>query len=314
MKTTDKILVLGATGLAGSAIVRHLQSLGHENLLTPTRSQLSLQVQNEVLEYFWSHQPDYVFLAAATVGGILANSTRPADFIYQNLTIQNNVLGIARATISVKKVLFLGSSCIYPKFCPQPMREEHLLTGPLEETNKPYAVAKIAGLVMCDAFNRQDGSNKFISVMPTNLYGPNDNFSLADGHMLPALIHRFHKAKEEGHQSIALWGSGQPRRELLHVDDLASACTLLMGTNESGPINIGTGTDHSIHEIAEMVQEVVGHKGQILHDLTKPDGTPRKLLDVSKIRNLGWSPKMDLRAGIKSTYEWFLANIDKVRI
>jgi len=356
MKKTSRIYIAGHTGLVGSALLRKLEAEGYSNLMVRNRSDLDLTRQDDVEAFFKTEKPEYVFLAAAKVGGIMANYTYPAEFIYTNLAIQNNVIHSAWKT-GAKHLLFLGSSCIYPKECPQPMKEEHLLTGPLEPTNEPYAIAKIAGIKLCQSYNRQYGT-QYVCVMPTNLYGPNDNFDLETSHVLPALIRKFHLAKlasqgdwkgikideqkygaipEEVRQSIGyhisssenhsihagseisvlLWGSGNPRRELLHVDDLAGACIYLSGleedvlkkildTNQAPLINIGCGKDLTIKEIASMVSEVIGYKGNMSWDLDKPDGTPQKLLDISQIKRLGWKPTIDLRDGIQNVYQWYL--------
>ena len=313
MKPTDaltkesKIYVAGHRGLVGSAIVRKLEAEGYDNLLLRTSSELDLRDSSAVKYFFESERPDYVFLAAAKVGGIWANGHYPADFIYDNLTIQLNIIHNAYL-YGVKKLLFLGSSCIYPKFAPQPMKEEHLLTGTLEPTNEPYAIAKIAGIKMCESYNRQYGTN-FMPVMPTNLYGPNDNFDLENSHVLPALIRKFHEAKVNGEPSVVVWGTGSPRREFLHVDDLADACLFLMRNyDDSELINIGIGEDLTIKELALLVKDVVGFEGELVFDESKPDGTPRKLLDVSKLNSLGWKAKIGLREGIEDTYRWFVGN------
>ncbi len=316
MHKSSGIYVAGHRGLVGSAIVRRLQSEGYTDIITRTHSELDLAGQAEVEEFFKKERPEYVFLAAAKVGGIIANNTYPAEFIYTNLMIQTCILHAAYLS-SVKKLVFLGSSCIYPKFAPQPMKEEYLLTGELEPTNEPYAVAKIAGIKMCQAYNRQYGTS-FISVMPTNLYGPNDNFDLETSHVLPAMIRKFHEAKSiESNppasklQPVVLWGTGSPRREFLHVDDLADACLFLMENYDIKPgidpglINIGTGKDITIKELAEMIKETVGYKGSISWDATRPDGTPQKLLDVTKLKSLGWEPGIALKQGIKQTYDWY---------
>lgn len=307
MNKDSKIFIAGHRGLVGSAILRCLQSQGYNNLLLKTHKELDLELQKDVEDFFERVRPDYAFMAAAKVGGILANNTYPADFIYNNLIIQTNVIHAAYK-FAVKKLIFLGSSCIYPKFAPQPMKEEYLLTGKLEPTNEPYAVAKIAGIIMCQSYNRQYGTN-FISVMPTNLYGPNDNFDLNSSHVLPAMTRKFHDAKMHRKGAVTLWGTGSPKREFLHVDDLADACVFLMNNyNESEIINIGAGEDITIKELAEMIKKVVSYEGEIIWDTSKPDGTPRKLLDVSKLKALGWKPKIGLDVGIKSTYEWYLSN------
>ncbi len=309
MTRDSRIYVAGHTGLVGSAIVRALRAKGYQNLLLRTHAELDLRNQAAVADFFNQERPDYVFLAAARVGGILANATYPAEFIYDNLMIQTNVIHNAYLT-GVKKLLFLGSSCIYPKFAPQPMREEHLLSGKLEPTNDAYAIAKIAGIKMCQSYRKQYGAN-FIAVMPTNLYGPNDNFDLETSHVLPALIRKFHEAKRDHKPEVVIWGTGKPRREFLHVDDLARACLFLMENyDDEEIINIGVGEDITIQELAEMVKEVVGYQGRIVYDRTKPDGTPRKLLDVSRIFRLGWRPKINLKDGIRMTYQWFLEHYE----
>lgn len=299
-----KIFVAGHRGLVGSAIKRRLEAGGCRNLLLRTHAELDLTRQRDVEEFFSAERPQYVFLAAAKVGGIWANSSYPADFIYQNLAIQTNVIHLSYIH-GVQKLLFLGSSCIYPRDCPQPMKEEYLLSGRLESTNEPYAVAKIAGIKMCQSYNRQYGT-RFISVMPTNLYGPEDNFDLETSHVLPALIRKFHEAKEKGLSEVVIWGTGTPRREFLHVDDLADACVFLMENYEGSEIlNIGAGRDLTIRELAEMIAEVVGFRGKLSFDTAKPDGTPVKLLDVGKLRGLGWEARIPLKEGIKGTYEWY---------
>ncbi len=344
MNKSSKIFIAGHRGLVGSAILRRLKKEGYKNLIFRSSKQLDLRRQNLVENFFKKQQPEYVFLAAAKVGGILANNTYPAEFIYDNLMIETNVIH-ASYRYNVKKLLFLGSSCIYPKFSPQPMKEEYLLTGLLEPTNEPYAIAKIAGIKLCQSYNRQYGTN-FISVMPTNLYGPKDNFNLETAHVLPALIRKFHIARllqEEKSEEIKrdlhrypigfsidpnlelsiildqlgitskyvkLWGTGEVYREFLFIDDLADACIFLMQNyNESEIINIGTGQDITIKELAEIVKRIVGYKGSILWDKTKPDGTPRKLLDVAKLHSIGWKAKTSLEEGIKKTYKWYISNI-----
>ncbi len=307
MERDSKIYIAGHQGLVGSSIARNLKVQKYKNLILKNRQELNLLDNEAVKDFFEKEKPEYIFLAAAKVGGILANKSYPADFIFQNLEIQNNIIHNAYIT-GVKKLLFLGSSCIYPKSCPQPIKEEYLLTGLLEETNEAYAIAKIAGIKMCQSYNKQYGTN-FISVMPTNLYGPNDNFDLESSHVLPALIRKFHEAKISNRKEVVIWGTGAPKREFLHVDDLAEACVFLMSNYSSGePINIGTGKDLSIKELAEMIGRVVDFGGDIVWDRSKPDGTPRKLLDVEKISNLGWRYKIELEDGIKDTYEWFLDN------
>ncbi len=305
MPTDAKIFVAGHRGLVGSAIMRRLESAGFANVLTATRDELDLRDQGAVDEWFVAHRPDYVFLVAGTVGGILANSTRPAEFIYDNLMIHGTVVHASQST-AVTKLLYLGSSCIYPRHATQPISEEQLLTGPLEPTNEWYAVAKIAGIKLCQAYRRQYGAD-FISAMPTNLYGPNDNFDLASSHVLPALIRKFHDAKTTGNPRVEIWGTGSPMREFLHVDDLADACVFLMENySDDMHINVGTGVDLSIRELAQKIRDVVYPEAMLDFDTSKPDGTPRKVLDVRRLRDLGWSPTYDLDRGIRSTYEWFL--------
>lgn len=305
MNRESRIYVAGHRGMVGSAITRRLRGEGYDNLVERTSAELDLTDAPSVEEFFREERPEYVFLAAARVGGILANDTYPADFIRDNLRIELNVIDAAHR-YGVQKLLFLGSSCIYPKHAPQPMKEEHLLTGELEPTNEPYAIAKISGIKLCQSYNRQYGTD-FISVMPTNLYGPNDNFDLETAHVLPALLRRFHEAEKRGDQRVTVWGTGEPRREFLHVDDLADACVFLMN-NHSGSeiVNIGVGEDISIAELATMIKEIVGYEGGIAYDTTKPDGTPRKLLDVSRLHSLGWEAKIPLREGIEQTYERFM--------
>lgn len=305
LEKNSKIYVAGHQGLVGGAILRRLQAAGFENLTGRAREELDLRNQEAAAAFFQRERPAYVFLAAAKVGGIRANSTYPADFIYDNLQIQTNVIHWAYQC-GVKKLLFLGSSCIYPRFSPQPMKEEYLLDGKLEPTNEPYAVAKIAGIKMCQAYNRQYGT-RFISVMPTNLYGPGDNFDLMDSHVLPALIRKCHGAKVTGADKVTVWGTGTPRREFLYIDDLADACLFLMKNYEAGEIiNVGVGQDLTIRELAHLVGEIVGFRGQFVFDLAKPDGTPQKLLDVSSLTNLGWQARVPLEQGIRLTYDWFL--------
>jgi len=305
MNKASKIYVAGHRGLVGSAIVRRLRAAGYDNLVTRTSAELNLERQEGVEAFFAQERPEYVFLAAAKVGGIWANSTFPAEFIYNNLAIETNVIH-ASYRQGVRKLLFLGSSCIYPKHCPQPMKEEYLLSGYLEPTNEPYAVAKIAGMKMCQAYNRQYGTD-FISVMPTNLYGPGDNFDLETSHVLPALIRKFHEAKVNGDPFVEIWGTGAPRREFLYVEDLADACLFLMEHyDESEIINVGVGIDLSIRELAEQVGKVVGFEGDLTFDASKPDGTPLKLLDISRLTALGWKAAVSLEEGIKKAYQWYL--------
>jgi GDP-L-fucose synthase len=308
MNKSSKIYIAGHGGLVGSALLRRLHAEGFNNLITRTHHELDLKRQAEVEAFFEVKKPEYVFLAAAKVGGILANSTFPAEFIYENVMIQSNVIH-ASYRCGVRKLLFLGSSCIYPKHCPQPMKEEYLLSGYLEPTNEPYAVAKIAGIKMCQAYNRQYGTN-YISVMPANLYGPGDNYDLHNSHVLPALIRKFHEAEvDSAKRPVVLWGTGSPYREFLHVDDLADACVFLMeGYSGSEIVNIGAGSDIMIRELAGMVQRAVGYDSEVIWDTTKPDGTPRKLLDVSRLKGLGWSAKIGLEEGIRATYDWYFKN------
>lgn len=307
MKRDSAIFVAGHRGLVGSAIVRRLRAVGFSNLLLYDRSRLNLIRQSDVEKFFAEQRPEYVFLAAAKVGGIVANDTHPADFIRDNLAIQTNVIDAAYRS-GARKLLFLGSNCVYPKYAAQPVREESLLTGSLEPTNEWYAVAKIAGLKMCQAYRRQYGFNA-ISAMPVNLYGPGDNFGLESAHVLPALIRKIHDAKGRGDAEVEVWGSGTPRREFLYVDDLADACIFLMDRYENDQwINVGSGRDETIAELAQTISRVVGFGGSLRFDTSKPDGTPRKLLDTSRINALGWSPQIDLEAGIRSTYTWFLEN------
>lgn len=306
MQKDSIIYVAGHRGMVGSAIVRRLRTDGFTRILTRGSAELDLRNQADVHSFFASEKPEYVFLAAAKVGGILANDTYRGEFLYDNLMIQSNVVHASHLN-GVSKLLFLGSSCIYPKMAPQPLREEYLLTGPLEPTNEPYAIAKIAGIKLCDAYRAQYGS-RFISVMPTNLYGPNDNYDLHNSHVLPALIRKFHEARQTGAESVTIWGTGKPRREFLHVDDLADACLHLMTNyDEAGLVNIGTGDDIEIGELARLVARIVGYEGRILHDLSKPDGTPRKLLDVSKLHGLGWAHRIPLEDGIRSVHAEYAA-------
>ena len=301
MELSAKIFVSGHRGMVGSALVRRLEAAGYEHILERSRSELDLLDQSAVHAFFERERPDYVFMAAAKVGGIQANDTQRADFLYENLVIQANLIHGAHLA-GVQRLMFLGSSCIYPRDCPQPIKEEYLLTGPLEPTNEPYAIAKIAGIKLCESYNRQHG-RQYISVMPTNLYGPNDNYDLASSHVLPALIRKAHEAKQRGDEELAVWGSGTPRREFLYVDDLADACVHLMERAYDGPlVNIGSGEDLTIRELAETVMEAVGCKARIVFDASKPDGTPRKLLDVSRLAALGWRARTPLREGIALAY------------
>ena len=307
MNLDAKIYVAGHRGLVGSAIVRNLEDKGYKNIIYRTHKELDLTNQEAVRRFFEEEKPEYVFLAAAKVGGIHANNTYPADFIYENLMIQNNVIKAAH-DFEVKKLLFLGSTCIYPKMAPQPIKEEYLLTGSLEETNEAYAVAKIAGLEMCKFFKRQYGDN-FISCMPTNLYGPNDNFDLKNSHVLPALIRKFHEAKVNNSEAVEVWGTGTPLREFLYVDDMADACVFLMENYDGEQhVNIGTGEEVSIRKLAETVKEVVGFDGELVFNTEMPDGTPRKLTTVDKLHGLGWKHKVSLDKGIRLAYNWFLEN------
>lgn len=301
MEKTSRIYIAGHRGMVGSALLRKLQTEGFSNFILKTSKELDLRDQQAVNVFFKTEKPDYVFLAAAKVGGIMANNVYRGEFLYDNLMIQSNIIHAAYVN-GVKKLMFLGSSCIYPKMAPQPLKEEYLLTGPLEHTNEPYAIAKIAGIKMCDAYRAQYGCN-FISVMPTNLYGPNDNYDLQSSHVLPALIRKFHEAKLNGDPTVTIWGTGKPKREFLHADDLADACYFLMQHySESGLVNIGTGEDLEIGELARMIADVVGFTGTIQHDTSKPDGTPRKLMDVSKLHHLGWQHKIDLKEGLEKVY------------
>jgi GDP-L-fucose synthase len=312
MNQDARIFIAGSRGLVGSAIVRRLENAGATRLLMATREQLDLRDQAAVNYWFRANRPEYVYLAAGTVGGIFANSSRPAEFIYDNMLIHATVVHAAHQYV-VKKLLYLGSSCIYPRMAPQPMKEEHLLTGLLEPTNEPYAIAKIAGIKLCEAYRKQYGAN-FISAMPTNLYGQNDNFDLTQSHVLPALIRRFHDAKVEGKPEVTIWGTGNPRREFLHVDDLADACVFLMDHyDEPGHINVGTGEDLSIRELADAVMHLVYPAATLRFDTSKPDGPPRKLLDVSRLHGLGWRHRIPLHEGLASTYEWFLQHHDSLR-
>lgn len=311
MKKDSRILVAGCNGLVGSSITRALQKQGYRNLILIDRKEVDLLDQKAVEKYFAKVKPEYVFLAAAKVGGILANERYKAEFIYQNLQIQTNVIYNAWKC-KVKKLLFLGSSCIYPKKCPQPIKEKYFLTGPLEETNDAYAVAKIAGIKMCQSFNEEYGSN-FISVMPTNLYGPNDNFKLEDSHVLPALIRKFHEGKINNKKEVVLWGTGSPKREFLFVEDLADALIFLMNHyDHSEIINIGVGKDLNIKELSEIIKKIVGFKGKVVWDSKKPNGTPRKLLDITKLNKLGWKAKTPFEEGVKKTYMWFKENYEEI--
>lgn len=310
MDKNSKIFVAGHRGLVGSAIARALETDGFTNILQKTRQELDLTNATAVAEFFAVEKPEYVFLAAAKVGGIHANNTYPAQFIYENLCIQNNIIHSSHIN-KVKKLLFLGSSCIYPKHAPQPMKEEHLLTGGLEPTNEAYAIAKIAGIKMCQSYMKEYGDT-FISVMPTNLYGPGDNYDLQNSHVLPALLRKCHEAKKRGDNTLEVWGSGNPKREFLHADDLAEACVFLMKNyTDSDIVNIGVGEDISIKDAANLIKEVVGFEGELVFDSSKPDGTPRKLLDVSKINALGWKANIMLKQGLTSTYQEFVKNVSK---
>ncbi|MGN7808425.1 GDP-L-fucose synthase family protein [Flavobacterium sp. 22076] len=301
MNLNDKIYIAGHRGMVGSAILRQLKGKGYTNFVLKTSSELDLRNQQAVADFFAAEKPDYVFLAAAKVGGIIANNTYRGDFIYENLMIQNNIIHQSYLN-NVQKLMFLGSSCIYPKMAPQPLKEEYMLTGELESTNEPYAIAKIAGIKMCDAYRDQFGCN-FISVMPTNLYGPNDNYDLKNSHVLPAMLRKFITAKRNDDASVTIWGTGSPKREFLHADDLAEACLFLMENyNEQGLVNIGVGEDISILDLAALVKKVVGFEGEILTDTSKPDGTPRKLMDVSKLNSFGWKAKTSLEEGIQKVY------------
>jgi GDP-L-fucose synthase len=307
MHHSDKIYVAGHRGMVGSALIKRLEREGYNNIIKRTSAELDLRNQAAVAQFFETEQPDYIFLAAAKVGGIVANNTYRAEFIYDNLMIESNIIHQAFKA-GVDKLLFLGSSCIYPKWAPQPLKEEYLLSGVLETTNEPYAIAKIAGIKLCESYRDQFGCN-FISVMPTNLYGPHDNYDLQNSHVLPAFIRKFHEAKEFGQQEVVIWGSGSPRREFLHADDLADACVFLMKHyNEKSPINVGVGEDISILQLADLVQHIVGFDGRILLDATQPDGTPRKLLDVHKLHALGWRHRISLEEGIRSVYADYVNN------
>ncbi len=313
MHLNAKIYIAGHSGLVGSAILSKLQKQGYTNIITRTSSELDLTDQQKVEKFLREEKPEYVFLAAAKVGGIFANSTYPAEFIYQNIMIQNNIIHQSWLN-GVKNLLFLGSSCVYPRLCSQPMKEEYFMTGPLEPTNSPYAVAKISGIEMCWSYNRQYGTN-FIPVMPTNLYGPNDNFDLETSHVLPALIRKFHEAKVNKEETVTVWGTGLPRREFIHVEDMADACIYVMKNavaltkEDKTPLfNIGTGVEIAIKELAEVIKDIVGFEGQIVWDTTKPDGTPRKLLDVTKMKAAGWKAGISLKDGLRKTYKWYVEN------
>lgn len=311
MNLESRIYVAGHTGLVGSAILDFLKDAGYQNIIVRRSFELDLRNQNSVNSFFEQEKPEFVFLAAAKVGGILANSTYPADFIYDNLAIATNIINASYKS-GVKKLLNLGSSCIYPKYAPQPLKEEYLLTGPLEETNRAYAIAKIAAIEMCDHYRKQYGCD-FISAMPTNLYGPRDNFDLESSHVLPALIRKMLDAKAAGSPSVLIWGTGKPLREFLYVEDLAEACVYLVNHfSEPGPINVGVGQDISIRDVATLIKEIVGYDGRLEFDASKPDGTPRKLMDVSKINALGWKAKTDLPEGIKKTVDWYLENVKRL--
>jgi GDP-L-fucose synthase len=312
MEKIAKIYVAGHRGMVGSALIRRLESEGYQNIVVRTSRELDLRNQQVVTDFFAVEKPDYVFLAAAKVGGIMANNVYRADFLYENLQIQNNVIHNAYLT-GVKKLMFLGSSCIYPKMAPQPLKEDYLLTGPLEYTNEPYAIAKITGIKMCESYRKQYGCN-FISVMPTNLYGPNDNYDLVGSHVLPAMIRKFHEAKVEGKPFVELWGTGSPLREFLHADDLADACVYLMKTYDEQFVNIGVGEDISIKNLAELIQATVGYEGELRWNADKPDGTPRKLMDVSRLHGMGWKHRYSLEEGIKLTYQDFLAKEEEYAI
>jgi GDP-L-fucose synthase len=312
MSMNSRIFVAGHRGLVGSAILRRLEAAGARQVLTATREQLDLRDQAAVNYWFKANRPDYVYLVAGTVGGILANSTRPAEFIYDNMLIHATVVHAAHQ-FGVKKLLYLGSSCVYPRECPQPMKEEYLLSGPLEPTNEWYAIAKIAGIKLCEGYRKQYGDD-FISAMPTNLYGPNDNFDLTASHVLPALMRKFHEAKVSGEREVQIWGTGAARREFLHVDDLADACVYLMDRYDGlRHINIGTGQELTIRQVAELIRDIVHPEGVLAFDPSKPDGTPRKLLDVTRLHDLGWRHKIELRDGLESTYRWFLENQAQLR-
>ncbi len=307
MKEDSKIFIAGHNGLVGSALHRHLKEKGYQKIITRDHKDLNLIDQKNVQVFFAQEKPDYVFLAAAKVGGIHANRSYPAEFIYSNLAVQSNVIH-SSYLFGVKKLMFFGSSCIYPRECPQPIKEDYLLTGELEKTNEAYAIAKIAGLKMCQFYNQQYGT-QFVSVMPTNLYGINDNFNLENAHVVPALIRKIHEAKEVGNREVEIWGSGKPRRELMFVDDLAATCCFIMNQEKiTSPINIGTGSDITIRELAEMIRLIIGFKGELRFNTTMPDGTPVKRLDISRLKQLGWESKISLEQGLTKTYQWFLEN------
>ncbi len=309
MKIDDPVYVAGHNGLVGSAILKELKKQGYGNLICKSRQELDLSNSSDVASFFEEEKPEYVFMAAAKVGGIYANNAYPADFIYQNLMVQNNIIHNSYLN-GVKKLLFLGSSCIYPKHCLQPMKEEYLLSGPLEPTNEPYAVAKIAGIKMCSSYRRQYDVD-YISAMPTNLYGNNDNFDLQNSHVLPALLRKTHEAKISKAPAVTIWGTGSPRREFMYVDDMAAACVFVMKNySNSEIINIGTGKDVTIRQLAEIIIDVAGYKGELRFDESKPDGMPRKLLDVSRLKSFGWTASTDLKAGIAKTYEWYLSALE----
>lgn len=313
MEKKSKIYIAGHRGMVGSAILNLLSSQGYTNIITKTSSELDLRNQQAVSIFFEKEKPEYVFLCAAKVGGIQANNIYRGEFIYDNLMIQSNIIESSRA-YGVKKLLFMGSSCIYPKMCPQPIKEEYLLTGPLEQTNEAYALAKISGLKMCDFYRHQYGSN-FISVMPCNLYGPNDYFNNERAHVMPALIKRFHTAKTTNQPTVEVWGTGTPLREFLHVNDLAKACLILMNNyNEAGHINVGSAEEITIMDLVHTIKKVVGYEGEVIFDKTKPDGTPRKVLDSTKMKSMGWKPELSIEEGIEDTYKWFLNNIDEIRL
>jgi GDP-L-fucose synthase len=312
MNKKDKIYIAGHRGMVGSAIKKKLEQEGFGNLVYRTAAEMDLRNQDAVRSFFEKEKPDFVFLAAAKVGGILANDTFRADFIYENLMIESNIIHASWKS-EVKKLMFLGSSCIYPKMAPQPLKEEYLLTGLLEHTNEPYAIAKIAGIKICDAFRAQYGCN-YISVMPTNLYGPNDHYDLKNSHVLPALIRKFHEAKINKEPFVTIWGTGEPKREFLHVNDLAEACLFLMENyNEAGLVNVGTGVDLSILELAQLISGITGYEGEIRKDISKPDGTPRKLMDISKLKSMGWTAKIHLENGIRMVYEEYLESMTEMR-